>query len=132
MIMQINITKFYNEAAPINYSASVAEIGANAGPDTWNAAKDDAMDWNMLDTDEKRQAFRDWVKQSGGWSQEEIGAWGDVEINALFVQWVSGDIREMEGLDIEDWQGYYNAGNGGLVSCNLWEQDGEVWFSLEM
>ena len=98
MIMQINITKFYNEAAPINYSASVAEIGANAGPDTWNAAKDDAMDWNMLDTDEKRQAFRDWVKQSGGWSQEEIGAWGDVEMNALCVQWVSGDRREMAGL----------------------------------
>lgn len=28
--MQINITKFYNEAAPMDYSASVAEIGANA------------------------------------------------------------------------------------------------------
>lgn len=85
----------------MDYSASIAEIGENAGQDTWNAAK--SCDWNMLDTDEKRQAFRDWVKQSGGWSQEEIGAWGDVEINALFVQWVSGDIREMEGLDIEVW-----------------------------
>lgn len=28
--MQINITKFYNEAAPMDYSASVAEIGWNA------------------------------------------------------------------------------------------------------
>ena len=128
--MQINITQFYNEACPMDYSASVAEIGFNAGLDTWNAAKE--SDWNMLDTEEKRQSFRDWVKESGGRSQEEIGAWDNVEINALFVQWVSGDIREMEGLDIKDWQGYYDAGSQGLVVCNLWRDDqGQVFFSLD-
>jgi hypothetical protein len=48
--MQINITRFFNDAAPMDYSASVAEIGQNAGKDTWRAACDDASDWNMLDT----------------------------------------------------------------------------------
>ena len=28
--MQINVTRFYNEAAPMDYSASITEIGANA------------------------------------------------------------------------------------------------------
>ena len=40
--MRINVTRFYLEACPKDYSASVAEIGSNAGQDTWNAAVDDA------------------------------------------------------------------------------------------
>lgn len=129
--MQINITRFYNEAAPMDYAASVAEIGSNAGPDTWQAAKDDAGDWNMLDTDEKRQAFREWVKSFGGWNEAEIAAWDNVELNALFVQWVSGDIREC--LDGSDWDQYAIDSEAGLVPSNLWRDDsGDVWFSLEM
>jgi len=30
-MIEINITRFYNEAAPMDYSASIVEIGANAG-----------------------------------------------------------------------------------------------------
>ena len=131
--MQINITKFYNEAAPINYSASVAEIGNNAGRDTWQAAKDDAGDWNMLDTDEKRQAFREWVKQSGGWDDEEINAWSNLELNALFVQWIAGDIRECLEWDVDDvWANYAELIDAGQVPSNLWRDDqGSVFFSLE-
>ena len=128
--MQINITKFYHEACPKDYSASVFEIGSNAGPDTWQAAKDDASDWNMLDTDEKRQAFRDWVKPFGGWNEAEIAAWDNVELNALFVQWVSGDIREC--LEDSDWDQYAIDSEAGRVHSNLWRDDsGDVWFSLE-
>ena len=32
--MDIDITTFFNEAAPRDYSASVAEIGRDAGPTT--------------------------------------------------------------------------------------------------
>ena len=129
--MQINITRFYREACPMDYSASVAEIGANAGPDTWNAAK--SCDWNMLDTEEKLQAFRDWVKPSGGWTEEEINAWSDLELNALFVQWVSGDIRECLEWDVEDvWANYAEMAEAGQVPSNLWRDDqGQIWFSLE-
>ena len=129
--MQINVTRFYNESAPMDYSASVAEIGANAGRDTWQAAKDDAGDWNMLDTDEKRQAFRDWVKPFGAWDDDEIVAWSDVELNALFVQWVAGDIREC--LEGSDWDQYMEDAEAGQCPSNLWRdsETGEVWFSLE-
>ena len=131
--MQINITKFYNEAAPMDYSASCAEIGQNAGRDTWNAAKDDAGDWNMLDTDEKRQAFREWVKPFGAWDDDEIVAWSDVELNALFVQWVSGDIRGCLEWDVDDvWTNYQELAEAGQVPSNLWRDDqGQVFFSLD-
>lgn len=38
--MEINITTFFNNAAPMDYSASIAEIGDDAGPSTWRAANE--------------------------------------------------------------------------------------------
>jgi len=36
--VELNITAFFNTIAPMDYSASVAEIGNDAGPATWRAA----------------------------------------------------------------------------------------------
>lgn len=94
--MELDITKFFMEAAPMDYSASVAEIGANAGRDTWNAACDDSEDYPILDSDEKREAFRSFVRSSGGWTADEIAAWSDNELNALCIQWIAGDMREAD------------------------------------
>lgn len=120
--MEINITKFFNEAAPMDYSASVAEIGNDAGPSTWSASNEDSHDYFMLDTDEKREAFRNHVKGFGAWSDEEIAAWTDTELNALFIQLVSGDMREAglhAGMTIEDWQEYQRLSEEGQCSGNI-------------
>jgi len=95
-MMEIDITRFYNEAAPMDYSASVMEIGDDAGPSTWRAAMEDAPDYNLLDTNDKREAFRRHISGFGAWSAEEIAAWSDTELNALFMQLISGDIRSGE------------------------------------
>lgn len=63
--MELDITGFFNAAAPMDYFASVAEIGRDAGPSTWRAACDDAPDYPLLDTEEKRDAFRRFVRDSG-------------------------------------------------------------------
>ena len=130
--MEINITRFFNEAAPMDYSASVAEIGANAGSDTWNAANDDADTWNMLDDADKLDAMRSWIKSSGGWSAEEIAAFSDKDLNALFIQFVSGDIRECLEWDVPDvWAHYQELAEQGTVSSNLFKAtDGQVYFYL--
>lgn len=110
----INITRFYNEAAPMDYSASVAEIGWNAGADTWRAACDDSADYMMLDDDDKRDAFRQHVRSFGAWDADEIAAWTDIELNALFIQLVSGDMRNNEAERIyvgNDKQIYYTIGD---------------------
>lgn len=130
--MEINITNFYNEAAPMDYSASVAEIGANAGRDTWNAAKDDASFFQFLDTEEKVDAFKRFVRESGGWSQEEIDSWSVRELNALFLQWIAGDIRECLEWDVEDvWANYQEMAEAGQVPSRLFKtDDGQVYFDI--
>jgi len=135
--MELNITEFFNACAPMDYSASVAEIGRNAGADTWRAACDDAPDYNLLNTDEKREAFREFVSESGGWSDAEIAAWSDVELNALCIQWVSGDMREPVGFELsasstpEQWADYQKQAEAGQVSGRLFKaKDGQVYFYI--
>ena len=130
--MEINITRFFNEAAPMDYSASAAESGTNAGSDTWNAAKDDADDWHMLDDADKLDAMRAWAKSSGGWNVEEIAAFSGKELNALFIQLVSGDIRECLEWDVPDvWAHYQELAEQGAVPSNLFKaDDGQVYFYL--
>jgi len=111
--MELNITRFFNECAPMDYSASIAELGQSAGADTWRAANDDSAEYMLLDNEAKRDAFRSFVKSSGGWNADEISAWSDIELNALCIQWIAGDIRESFYLDFKpiDWNAYKNAEN---------------------
>jgi hypothetical protein len=120
--MELDITKFFNEAAPMDYSASRAEIGQDAAEVTWRAACDDADDYALLDTDEKREAFKDHIRGYGAWSDDEIEAWSDTELNALCVQFISGDMREAEldsDSDSEDWARYYNDAEAGRVAGRI-------------
>ena len=131
--MEINITKLYLESCPKDYSASVAEIGANAGRDTWEAAKEDAEFFQFLDTAEKQIAFKKFVLDSGGWDQEEIDSWTVRELNALFLQWVAGDIRECLDWEVDDvWANYEEMAEAGAVpSCLFKTDDDQVYFSLD-
>lgn len=107
--MEIDITDFFNNAAPMDYSASVMEIGRNAGPDTWRAAVEDSPDHMMIDTDDKRESFKAHIRGFGAWDDAEIAAWSDVELNALFLQMVSGDMRDADlhpDMSDEEWGAY--------------------------
>jgi len=135
--MELDITAFFNAAAPMDYSASVAEIGANAGPDTWRAACDDSADYPILDTEEKRDAFRAFVRSSGGWSDDEISAWSDAELNALCIQWIAGDMREPVGFELgpdttpEQWVEYQAQCDAGQCSGRLFRaDDGSIYFCV--
>lgn len=132
--MEINITKFFTDADPLDYSASVAELGHNAGAITWRAACEDADNFGpMLDTPEKLQAMRDFARSSGGWDADEIAAWTDIELNALFVQWVAGDIREVPGMTPNswDWDAYEALTQTGTVPSHMFRDDhGQIYFDL--
>lgn len=133
--MELNITKFFNEACPRDYFASVAEIGVTAQADTWRAACDDSNDFMLLDNEEKREAFRHWVKGFGAWDDEEILAWSSVELNALCIQVISGEIREFQELAEGDWQKWRELCDEGTCSGRLYggelSVDGQVYFSIE-
>lgn len=122
--MEINITMFYNNTCPKDYSASAAEIGQNAAADTWQAALDDSEDYMMLDDDDKRQAFREFLREFGAWDDVDMG---DVALNALLIQFISGDIRAA-GLDKGvTWAQYEASENAArLYKCH----GGEVYYHI--
>ena len=130
--MEIDITTFFNEAAPMDYSASVAEIGNDAGRATWQAACDDSEDFMLLDSDEKREEFRHYVKGFGAWSEDEISAWSNTELNALLIQMISGDIREGDlDNDNPDWDKYQKDSEDGRISGGIFKaDDSKIYYSI--
>lgn len=126
---ELNITAYFHHGHHCIISASQAELGVNAGQITWNNAKTATTPFGMLDTDEKKDAFRKFVRSSGGWNDEEVAAFSDTDLNALLLQWISGDIREA-GLDVEepDWDAYEK--DEQVVHRIYLADDGEVYFDI--
>ena len=132
--MELNISSFFATVTPRELSSSVAESGPCAGAHTWVSSCKASIHHTLLDDDEKREAFRAWVGWSGGWTAEEIAAWTDVELNALLLQWIAGDLREM-GVDDDtggiDWADVERGQSEGQYPCNLFRgTDGNVYFDL--
>lgn len=130
--MDINITAYFtNDLAPMDFSASVAEIGNNAGRDTWSAAIEESADLDLLDTEEKRIAARAYFQTFGAWDSEEVNAWTNTELNALLIQCISGDIREAsEYLEQSpvNWAGYAADENKG---GNMYQgTDNEIYYYM--
>lgn len=134
LIMELDITEFFNNAAPMDYSAGVAEIGQGAGAVTWSAACEDAPDYPLLDTEEKREAAREWAAGFGAWGEEEIAAWSDIELTALLIQYISGDIIEFQVLAGGDWHAWRDLCEAGTCSGRLFggdmSTDGRVYFMI--
>ena len=130
--MELNITRFFKEASPRDYSASIAEIGSDAARSTWQAAVDDSDDYLMLDSDEKHEEFRRYVKGFGAWSEDEIRAWSDQELNALLIQMIAGDIRKGKlDTDNPDWDQYEKDSEAGRVAGRIFKgSDSEIYYYI--
>jgi hypothetical protein len=137
LITEIDITRIVGSEnfVPFDLANNRATLGDNAGQLTWQASKDAAEAIpSLLHTPEHKEAFRDWVQSSGGWTREEIDAWTDAELDALLLQWIAGDIREAFG-DAEpsewDWAQYEADASAGRISSNLFRtDDGRVYFTI--
>jgi hypothetical protein len=138
--MEIEITDFLKDECPRDYSASVAEIGANAGSATWQAATDNSDPLRFMTSPERICAFKAFVLDSGGWDETECEAFTVTELEALFIQWVSGDLREMffdsfanpidfSALTDEQWCEAERLASDGTVSGRVFRgDDGRVYF----
>ncbi len=131
---ELDISAFFQNADPADYSGSVCELGADAARITWRAACDASADFPLLQTDEQREQFRAFVRSAGAWDAAEIAAWSDSELNALCIQWVSDDMRE-GGLCADssaaDWAQYEKDSAAGRVSSRIMRgDDGRVYFYI--
>lgn len=132
--MELNISSFFATVTPRELSSSVAESGPCAGALTWSASCKASIHHTLLTNDDERESFRAWVETSGGWTAEEIAAWTDTELNALLLQWIAGDLREM-GIDDDtsgiDWADVKQGQNEGTYPCNLFKgSNGDIYFDL--
>jgi hypothetical protein len=123
--VELDITHFFESADAFEYSASAAELGQNAGKITWSAAVRDSAEYPLLDTPEKVEEWKDDVRGFGAWEDEEIDAWSVEECNALLIQFISGDIRDMESLCGDDWEEYGRLSERGTVSGRMYRGDDE-------
>lgn len=131
--MEINITAVFYSYRPHLYSASKAELGPDAGVITWANAMRDAEVFNLLNTEEKLEAFRAWLKSCGPWTAKETADFTVQELNALFLQFVAGDIRESGLLDTfePDWDQYCEDASEGRVSGLLFvADDRQVYYTI--
>lgn len=131
--MEIDITDFFNEVDPGQYSGSVFELGERAGEITWNAALESSADY-MYVTKETRPALVAYVRSFGAWDIEEIADWTDVELNAWLLQDIASSMREAECEAVTDdgewdWEAYERAASEGQVSSTLFKgDDGRIYY----
>ena len=132
---EIDVTPIFASPGfdPWDCSNSVANLGQDAGELTWRASRRFASALSL--TAEQKEAFRDFVRSSGGWGEEEIAAWSDEELTALCVQRIAGDIREGFGDDLPDdpaewdWEDYNQRAERGSVPSTLYLHDGKLFWS---
>jgi len=130
--MEINITSLLGMHAP-TLSASQFELGNNAGQITWRASQEQAEKTPILQTENELQAMRDFARASGGWDEDEVNAWTPQEVNALFLQWIAGDVRALgaDSLEEIDWTEAEELQREGQAPSNLFRaDDGRVFFDL--
>ena len=122
--MELKVTHMMTDNMGL-LSASCAELGDNAGQITWQNSLSYGREFPLLTTDEEVSAARDYFREFGAWSDEEIDAWTVDEVNAITCQEVAQSIREWEGYD--SYSDYEKAQRDGQAQSNLYHQ-GDDWF----
>lgn len=130
--MEIDVTEFFNAGGHMDYSASRMEMGRDAGVITWRNACEASAEYCLLDTPDKLDAVRRYFRGFGAWSDEELAAKPDRELNALLLQFIAGDIREFsDDVSEWDWEAYRAEAATGSISGNLFEgEDNRVYFYI--
>lgn len=128
--MEIEITSLL-ETDLFPFSHSRMEGGQYAGTNTWKNAL--AGPRPLLSTPEEIQALKDWVADFGAWDEDERNAWTENEAQALFLQFIAGEVRVTgaDSLEDMDWEAYEEGCEAGQYASYLFRaEDGKIYFSL--
>lgn len=124
--MEIDVTDYVQGYDCEQLSSSIAESGLeNIGEITWRNAMIHVAVQPLVKPDQQ-DALRQWIGELGAWDETEIAAMSDQETNALLLQFVAGDVREMEAYaDLEEWG---QACHDGQASGRLYPGDDDRWY----
>ena len=125
--MEIDVTHMVEDQDEmIELSGLRMEHGQDAGRITWNNSKAYGAERPLLTTDEMRDAARAHFREYGGWSEEEIAAWSEHDLQAIMCQDVAAAIREMEVAD--DYEDFVELCEQGTCSGRLSKNDDGTWY----
>jgi len=126
--MEINVTHMVEESDNmIELSASVMELGRDAGKITWGNSVTYGKEHPLLKTEEERDTAREHFRAYGAWSEEEIAAWSEQELQGLMCQEVAAAIREMDD-NSENYEEYQKLCEKGTCSGRLYKGDDNHWY----
>lgn len=135
-MLEICVHRLVNEVDPFDLSASIAERGKNAGPETWSNSVACATEKPLLKDEDERRRARDYFRGFGAWEDEEIDAWTAEEVDAMVLQYAAGDLREAQsccpgdGMAGIDWRAYEREAERGRINSNLFRHKRKLWISL--
>ena len=125
--MEINVTQYVNEVDCSDFSNSIFNSGlTRIGEITWRNAMQHVAGGELV-TDDQQADLREWISEFGAWSDEDIEAMSDQETNALLLQFVAGDIREMKD-HYDTPEEYQQASEDGQASGRLYRGDDDQWY----
>ncbi len=138
--MEIDVTDIVAEMTPLTARAvSGGWWGADPDPDSrkhraWQEALRLASKHPVLNRQEDIAAMRTHLLGDGAWEGEEIADMTAIELTALLVQLIAGDMHE-GGLNAEstegDWIKYEEDGVAGRVPWNLFRgDDGRFYYDF--
>jgi hypothetical protein len=128
---EINITCFFEEGDHFAYSHSQAEGGPSAGRDSWAAAKERASEEpHLLTTDEEFEAWRSDLHDMGFSEGGEITT-DRAELESLLIQFVAGDICEMQSICGDDWAKFEELAERGIIGGRMYRGgDGQIYYYI--
>lgn len=134
--MNIDITAFFRspDVGMSDISGSRMEHGQDAARITWANANKAAETFAFLDTDAKRDAMRSHLKAMG-FSEPDEPETPDDELDALLLQCVAGDIREVCSDEPEGsnawWHEFEAGAEAGRYAGRMYRgDDGRVYYYL--
>ncbi len=128
--MEINITHMIDDMDNMHaVSGSVLTHGPDAAIVTWNNAKDYAKSHPLIKTEDEKLLAKRYLEDFGAWDNQEMDTWSDIELNALIIQLIAGDLQEYATFEShEEWQ---NAAEQGQVSGNIFiGNDNQLYYYL--
>lgn len=128
-MFELDVTHMVEDADTMPLlSGSCAELGDNAGRLTWRNSCEYAARRPLL-TAEQLDEARDYFRDFGAWSDAEIDSWTADKVQAVTVQEVAFQIREMEHFDT--YEEYHAAAERGSVSGLVYRgDDGRYYFNM--
>lgn len=134
--MEIDITDFVKNADPHEFSASRNELGNDADKITWSNAVQEATGTRLID-ESHRDQFESWVREFGAWEDNEIKAWSLNECNALLIQFISGNLNELESLCYSDsdefsinWTKAQELAEAGTIADQIYKSSDRLYFYM--